>query len=238
MSRFAFRFFAVAAGLVLAWVVVNESGLRTLGKPAHARYSVRGIDVSHHQREIEWGSVAREGFDFVFMKATEGIDWVDPRFQQNWEGADAVGLARGAYHFFRFCRSGAEQAEHFLATVPDGPNMLPPVVDVEYTGNCGRSRNADTIREELSAFLDAIEDALGNTAIIYADSDAYRRVISGHFDDHPLWIPELSDLPDLADGRDWTFWQYSHKGSVDGISGDVDMNVFAGSRWTFDRLVD
>ncbi|MDX1438352.1 MAG: GH25 family lysozyme [Rubricoccaceae bacterium] len=237
MPRLSFRLAAFVVVTLMGWIVLTEAGFLAIGRPAHLRYSVRGLDVSHHQAEIDWAAVGQENLDFVFIKATEGADWVDTRFEENWDGAQRAGLARGAYHFFRFCGSGVEQAEHFLATVPNEPNLLPPAVDVEYTGNCGRNRSAEDIREELALFLDTVRNALGVRPVIYADSDAYRRIIAGHFPRHPLWIPELSDEPRLAGGRRWTFWQHDHRGEIEGIRGHADLNVFSGSRQTFRRLV-
>jgi len=238
VSRFAFRFAAFAALIVVVGALSAELGFLSFNRPAHLRYSVRGLDVSHHQDTIDWETVNNQDVDFAFIKATEGADWVDPRFEENWSGAESVGIARGAYHFFRFCKPGEEQAAHFLATVPPESNTLPPAVDVEYTGNCGRRNSTETIRNELETFIEIVSDAYGRTPFIYADSDAYRRIIAEHFEDVPLWIPTLGSKPDLDDDRDWTFWQHTARGEIAGIRGAVDLNVFAGSRWTFGRLVD
>ncbi len=238
MRRLAFRFFSVAALLILAGVLSAELGFFNLNRPAHLRYSIRGLDVSRHQDAIDWDVVGAENIDFAFIKATEGSDWVDPRFEENWTRAGEAGIARGAYHYFRFCKSGAEQAAHFLATAPPESGTLPPAVDVEYTGNCGRQRSGETIRTELEAFIDIVSNAHGRRPLIYADSDGYRRIVAGHFKDVPLWIPTIGELPDLNDGRDWTFWQHTDRGEVAGIRGPVDLDVFAGSRWSFRRLVD
>ena len=58
-----------------------------------------GIDVSAHQRAIDWQAVAADGIEFAYVKATEGGDFTDRRFADNWAAADAAGLDRGAYHF-------------------------------------------------------------------------------------------------------------------------------------------
>lgn len=238
MSKIGFRLFVFLLLVGVVGVLIVDGGYFPIGGPAHLRYAVRGVDVSRHQDTINWEAVGRNEVDFAFIKATEGIDWIDPRFEENWEGASNAGIERGAYHFFRFCRTGEEQAQHFLNTVPPQANTLPPAVDVEYTGNCGRRNSADHIRTELKAFIETISEAHGRAPFIYADSDAYRRIIAGHFEDVPLWIPTLGEEPDPPDGRDWTFWQYDHQGSVDGIDGHADLNVFAGSRWAFERFVD
>ncbi len=224
--------------LILAGVVSAELGFFPDSRPAHLRYAIHGLDVSHHQDAIDWADVSGDDVDFVYIKATEGSDWIDPRFEENWSGADQAGIARGAYHYFRFCRTGEEQATHFLATVPPQSSTLPPAVDVEYTGNCGRQRGPESIRAELKAFIDIVSDAYGRTPLIYADSDAYRRLVTGHFDDVPLWIPTLGEEPGLPDNRDWTFWQHNHQGEIAGITGHVDLNVFVGSRLSFARLAN
>jgi lysozyme len=93
---------------------------------------VQGIDVSHHQGPINWDEVAGDDVRFAWIKATEGGDWEDPRFDENWAGAGAAGVPRGAYHFFTLCRPAAEQAAWFLSVAPAGE--LPTAVDLEYGG--------------------------------------------------------------------------------------------------------
>jgi lysozyme len=87
---------------------------------------VIGVDVSNHQGDIDWPTLASSNVAFAYIKATEGGDFRDKRFQLNWEGAKRAGLARGAYRFFTQCRSGAEQAKAFIAAVPRDEGALPP----------------------------------------------------------------------------------------------------------------
>jgi len=62
--------------------------------------TTKGIDVSHFQGEIDWSTVKAAGIDFAFIKATDGVAEIDPRFVENWQGAGQANIARGAYHFF------------------------------------------------------------------------------------------------------------------------------------------
>ena len=95
---------------------------------------LQGVDVSHHQKQIEWDTVAAKGaLDFAFVKATEGHYWVDSLFCRNWEALRRVGLRRGAYHYFRPYGCGLDQAQHFLSTVEFHPGDLVPVLDIETT---------------------------------------------------------------------------------------------------------
>src|SRR5262245_20104351 len=118
---------AGAGGGVLAYPHIETARLWS---------DVIGVDVSNHQGYIDWPTLARTDVAFAYIKATEGGDFRDRRFQANWEGAKRAGLPRGAYHFFTQCRSGADQARNFIAAVPREEGALPPVVDLEHMGPC------------------------------------------------------------------------------------------------------
>ena len=90
-----------------------------------------GIDVSHFQGEVDWQAVA--GVRFAFIKATEGLADIDPRFRQNWQDSRAAGLLRGAYHFLHPNLDARQQAAHFLSVVNLDDDALPPALDVEVT---------------------------------------------------------------------------------------------------------
>ena len=188
------------------------------------KYEVHGIDVSHHQRHIEWDSVATTYVDFVFMKASEGVTFKDSLFQFNWANTKRVGLYRGAYHFFRPGYSGFEQADHFLAQVDLKPGDLAPVLDVEVMDDVPRVK----LLKEMYAWLYTIEARTGMKPIIYTNQKFYNRHLEGYFDDYPLWVARYnSRTPNLVGDKIWDFWQYGNKGRIKGIEGDVDFNVFA-----------
>jgi len=90
---------------------------------------VHGIDVSHYQAAINWDTIAVQEIDFVFMKATEGLELVDKRFAYNWHTTKKVRLKRGAYHFFHPTLSAIWQAKNFINTVDleygDLPSFIP-----------------------------------------------------------------------------------------------------------------
>ena len=191
------------------------------------RFPLRGIDVSHHQGEIDWERLAAADLRFAFIKATEGRDHLDTRFTENWEGADAIGLARGAYHFFTFCSPGGAQAEHFLQVVPPQPGTLPPAVDVEFAGNCRSWTTIDAIRAELRLFLARIEEAWGRAPLLYITAESEARIISGHFDAYPIWIRNVIWRPRSGEPA-WLFWQFTDDAELPGIGTPVDMNVYRG----------
>lgn len=222
------RWPVVVAAVLVAVVAVGWWGwFRWLpdhrpGLEAGERY---GVDVSNHQGEVDWEAVAADEIAFAYIKATEGGDFVDERFRRNWDGAGAAGLDRGAYHFFTLCRAGAEQAENFLRTVPSDPDALPPAVDLELAGNCSERPDRAWIERELGAFLERVEEATGRTVVLYVGADFEGRYRIRDELDRPIWHRRLLLRPDV-DG--WWIWQFHGTASVDGIAGDVDLNVMRG----------
>lgn len=185
-----------------------------------------GIDVSHFQGDVDWPAVKAAGKEFVFIKATEGDRYVDPRFQANWAGAKAAGLVRGAYHFFQPQKDAAAQAAHFLATVELEPGDLPPALDVEVT----ESVSARGIDRAAVTWLEQVEAACGATPILYSDLSFLEQYLGLGFGRYPLWLADYSETAPAAPApwTAWTFWQSSQSGRVTGITGAVDLDVFEG----------
>ncbi|WP_157217671.1 GH25 family lysozyme [Flavisphingomonas formosensis] len=195
-----------------------------LWHPTRAHFPIQGLDVSHHQGTIDWQRVRKAGADFAYIKASEDGDHRDSRFTQNWQGARAAGLRTGAYHFFTLCRSGAEQAANFAATVPAASDTLPPAIDLEFGGNCAARPSRAAFFRELAIALHGIEAHSGKRAILYVtdEFDAAYRVSAAI--PRPLWLRSLFAPPGYG-ARDWTIWQASNIHHVDGIEGWVDWNV-------------
>jgi lysozyme len=195
--------------------------------PAPEGDRLPGIDVSHWQGAVDWRRVADDGIVFAFIKATEGGDYTDPRFAANWAGAARAGVARGAYHFYRPQTDAAAQAQHFLRTVQLGAGDLPPVLDVEVTDG----RSAAEIAAGVRTWLETVERATGRRPILYTRAGFWNQV-GGGLGAYPLWVAHygVAEPAIPGDWDRWTFWQHSDAGRVDGVSGDVDLNWFAGGR--------
>jgi lysozyme len=215
--------FVSAALLLLVAAMILVPTLRDRWRPWGPTW-VQGIDVSHHQGEIHWPTVADDGVRFAWIKATEGGDWVDPRFAVNWQAAGEAGIPRGAYHFFTFCRPGAEQAANFLAAVPAGEGELPPAVDLEYGGNCDQRPDTASLGEELEAFMRAVERATGQRPVIYATGALVRDHIALLVGER-LWVRAIHHPLGMEAPVPAAVWQYSNIGRVDGIEGRVDRNA-------------
>lgn len=202
---------------------------------APLRYPVTGIDVSHHQGEIDWRRVAESGVAFAYIKATEGGESRDERFVENWEGAKVSGILRGAYHFFTLCRSGAEQAQNFIGVVPREPGALPPVVDAEHMGPCRHGKIIDDPMAELEAFIARVERHIGQRLVVYTTAEFEAAMLAGKLTQERFWARSLVLEPRFRQEQ-WLFWQYHNRGARPGITGPVDLNVFRGSRAELERL--
>lgn len=182
----------------------------------------RGIDVSHHQGDIDWTLVAGDRVEFAWIKATEGSTFTDPRFTTNREAARASGLRVGAYHYFSICRDGGPQAQHFLDVVGDisGRNNLPPAVDVELDPACTPTR--DELVSRVSDFIEAVEESTGRSVVVYAFPDLEKQYELTKALDRPTWVRRLGHKQPVGD---WLVWQKSQSASIAGIDGPVDLNL-------------
>lgn len=191
--------------------------------------TLRGIDISHYQGNIDWAKVAASN-SFAFIKATEGEKNHDPTFAKNWAGAQTAGLPVGAYHFFNPAQDAGIQAQHFcdaLDTV-EGPR-LPPVLDIEKTGGVSQT----LILAKVQKWMDLVEKHTGQRPILYTyTSFATSNRLAKKFSAYKLWVAQYGKLktPKLCGWSKWTFWQYTSSGKVPGISGNVDLDYFAGTR--------
>ena len=205
-------------------------------QPDAQAYPIQGIDVSHHQGPIRWPEVARGGISFAYIKATEGADYKDRRFLENWTNAAKAGVARGAYHFFSLCRPGLEQARNFIATVPSKAGDLPPAIDLEFGGNCSIRPAMVVVKASVATLVEQLQVAYKKTPILYVTRDfydAYGQALPEHA---RFWIRSIA-WPPAYGGRSWTLWQYHNRGRVLGVDGPVDRNVFNGSETEFRAFV-
>jgi len=225
------RAWIVGCGLAIAGGSVSL-GLAFLGvwTPWLAG-EIEGVDVSHHQGPIDWAALAADDVRFAYIKATEGGDFVDPRFVENWNAAAEAGLRRGAYHFFTLCRPGVDQARNFIATVPAASDALPPALDLEHMGPCTSLPRVPDPLVEVRGFLSEVESHFGVRPILYVTQefhDAYLGSIEGE----RFWIRSLFRRPGFR-RREWVLWQHHHRALRAGIEGVVDLNAFRGDEIQF-----
>ena len=192
--------------------------------------TIRGIDVSHYQGEIDWEKVADASLDgehvsFAFIKATEGKTILDEYFVYNFSSARKNGIIRGAYHVFSSKSTAQEQAEFFCNVVELKKRDLYPVLDIEGLG----TYTPDQLREGIIDWMNIVEKHFGVTPILYTSYKFKIDYLNGHeFDKYPYWIAHYY-VDKLKYKGQWDFWQHTDKGSIDGIEGDVDVDLFNGT---------
>ncbi|MGF6907151.1 GH25 family lysozyme [Fusobacterium sp. PH5-44] len=234
---FCFSIFLLLFSMTFGLLV--KKGIIWITTPFEILYTIKGVDVSSYQGEIDWEIIQEQDIYFAFIKATEGSTFNDRYFQKNWDNASKTNLRIGAYHFFSFDSSGKTQAENFIKTVKKVDNMLPPVVDIEFYKD--KSRNPPTKEETqviLNELLLELEKHYGMKPIIYSPRSTYKRYIKGNYDEYDIWIRNLIFFPYLTGRNPWTFWQYSNKKILKGYNGDekyIDMNFFNGNKKDFEK---
>lgn len=188
---------------------------------------VHGVDVSSHQGPIDWRALSNDDVRFAYIKATEGADFVDERFIVNWNAAREAGVLAGAYHYFTLCRPGAQQAAHFLRTLPaDRAGMLPPAVDLEQKEPCRNGPTMANVEIEVRAYLDAVQRALGVRPILYTTRDFHDAHLV-RMRGEVFWLRSLYTPPTFR-RREWVIWQHHNLGRKAGVPGPIDLNAFRG----------
>jgi lysozyme len=189
---------------------------------------VVGIDLSEYQGEVDWPAVnmIEEKFpiQFVFVRATVGNDRVDKAFGENWLGAKDKKMIRGAYHYYRPNENSLEQAALYIKTVRLHKGDLPPVLDIE---KLPENQSVARLKIGLRRWLEAVESHYKVKPIIYTGEKYYDDFLKEEFSDYLFWIANYNFYREKMK-EDWLFWQFTEKGSVPGIIGNVDVNIYNG----------
>jgi lysozyme len=195
------------------------------------KYKIKGLDVSHHQGKINWKEVNEQNnFRFVYIKATEGEDFIDNQFQTNWREAQKY-MVTGAYHFFSMESTGEAQAALFIKTVPKQEVSLPPVIDLEI----GLGYDHEKVKLQLHKMVELLKQYYGKNPILYVTYDTYNQYVKGDFAELELWLRDILKHPKL-DQRKWMLWQFNDRGKVHGISENVDINAFNAEEFDYAKF--
>lgn len=193
-------------------------------------YNVRGLDISHYQSDINWSLLRNarihdDPLSFVFIKATEGTTIFDENFNENFYQAKKNNILRGAYHFFVPDANAVKQAQFFLHQVHLEAGDLPPVLDVEILGR----QSPKQLRDNVKVWMKIVEKKYGVKPILYTGYKFKLTYLNDNeINEYPYWIAHYN-VDSLRYRGVWSFWQYTDRGQVNGITGDVDCNIFNGS---------
>ena len=187
---------------------------------------MQGIDVSRYQLGIDFKKVKEAGYKFCITKATQGTNWIDPYYYQNQRNARVVGILFGSYHFADG-GDATKEADHFIKAVGAMQEGELLVLDWEIN----YSNPADWCKK----FLDRCFEKTGVRPLLYTNearvkSINWNNVVSGNYG---LWIARYylntgykSPLVSPSSGQwpFWAIWQFTSRGKVPGIAGNVDLN--------------
>ena len=193
-----------------------------------------GIDVSEHNKAVDWHVMKNAGVQFAYIRAgyrgyTEGILHEDAYFRTNMEGAGNLGITTGVYFFSQAVsvEEAVEEAAFVLDLIKGYDISLPIVYDFEpYSPEMGaRTNNLSQMQrtENAIAFLETIKNA-GYEGMLYASAYTYMNLFNAYaLTDYPLWVAHYASLPDYP--YDFCMWQYSESGNANGIPAGIDLNI-------------
>lgn len=218
---------------------------------------VYGIDIARYQHEIgkrvypiDWQKLRIRSFgtkvarrvqgeigypvSFVYIKATQGETIRNKYYAADVAAARKRGVAVGAYHFFSTRVSGKAQARYFLKHAAPRKGDLPPVLDVEpYDSQIARMGGAKVMFREIKDWLDIVERATGTVPVLYVSQNFVNKYMSaapGLLAKYKVWIARYGEYKPYVR---LLYWQLSPEGRVDGIHGEVDINVYNGTHEQF-----
>lgn len=203
--------------------------------PSRQLYKIAGLDVSHHQKEIDWKKIDSKKYSFVYIKATEGGDFKDPLFQKNYQEAKKQGILVGGYHFWSFCRDRKDQIDNIINTIPHETGTLVPALDIESLKECDGVKIKDRLVDDLRYANETIKAAYGKAPIIYTTNEFAENHPEIFKFKNPLWMRSLIGPPMGYEKGNWSIWQFYSAGKVEGITGLADLNV-AKSRSAISKL--
>jgi len=195
--------------------------------------SVLGIDVSEWQENVDWEKVKAAGIEFVMIRvgwrgSEKGVLSEDVSARDHYAGASAAGLKVGAYFFSQAIspEEAVEEADFLLQTVKDWQLDMPLVYDWEYISADARTGNmdADTLTACAKAFCDRVAQAGYDPMVYFNTSQSFDLLHLGELTDYQFWLAQYRTTllyPYRVD-----MWQYTDAGSVPGIEGNVDINLY------------
>lgn len=193
----------------------------------------KGIDVSEWQGDIDFKKVKEDGIKVVYIRAGQGFSYEDEKFERNYKEAKKYALKIGVYHYVtaRNEEEAKRQARFFVSLISGKQIDCKLAMDFEHFPNLSKSK----INKIGVAFLEEVEKISGKKAVVYSDAYNASHTFEGDVTKYPLWIAQYGVENPENNGR-WKYWegfQYTSKGKVSGIRGNVDRDKF-----TKDILLD
>lgn len=172
------------------------------------RYLV-GADLSHHQGKIDWKKSDKDLLSYVFIKSSEGRNFKDCQFKNNWNGLKKVGILRGAYHVYRPEQSGKSQFLNITEIVPVDKGSLPVAIDLEALNHVS-DKDKKYIQKEIGIMIYLLKKHYGKDPILYLSNSSYDRFIKGKFNNKIwTWHYTKKSEPKKFGKKTWDIWQFA-----------------------------
>lgn len=189
---------------------------------------IYGLDVSQFQGSINWQDVKSSGKEFVLIRAAYSNTLTDPEFENNYMGAKKAGLKVGAWHFVVPTGNAIQQAQYFAHLIKGKDWDYLPCIDIETNPNSGQSATAwlNAYADELHSILGIYPGLYSNPAYLTREGIQKSNLYSVPY----LWIADWNSgtVPNIAGFDVWNIHQFSCTGHVNGISGNVCMDMLDG----------
>ncbi len=231
-----YRFYIDDNGNAVTGLHLIDGSLHYFNRNGLAASSL-GVDVSYHNKGINWEAVKAQGIDFAIIRLgyrgwETGILHPDTRFVQNLRGARAAGLKVGVYLYSTAINAGeaAAEASYALSMLNGFSLDLPVYLDTEQSGDYphGRADRLSKSRryEVITSFCRTIEEG-GYRAGVYSGQNFLKNHVAFHtISRYPVWLASYTvynRLPDFP--YDYDMWQFTDRGVVSGIRGIADLNA-------------
>lgn len=211
---------------LLIFCMINFLSDNVFAFPASSNVIYSGIDVSEYQGYIDYSRVKEAGVEVVYIRSSEGIDFVDPYFKINYNNAKANGLKVGFYHYVtsRSVEEAINEADYFVSVIEGTSPDCKLAMDFEYFGGLSNYE----VNQISQAFLSRVKEVSGKDVVIYSDAYNAIAVFDESLSIYPIWVADyFVDEPE-SNGK-WSTWvgfQYSDIGRIDGINANVDLDYF------------
>ena len=213
----------VGVGFGTWYFFIRPNSQQAIGiQPLPEGFASHGIDVSHHQGEIDWETLLEEmdtTISFVYCKVTEGTNFIDSEWKRNHSILSNSEMKHGGYHFFSPDVSAEKQAAHFLRHYSPKKSEMPPILDAEVEASSDKA-----LIDGMKVWLRIVKEKTGIRPVIYTSFSMYRDKMKGKFPGYQFWIASYNPDESRVQNPEIIHWQYSDCGNVPGIIGMVDLN--------------
>lgn len=216
--------------LLMLLVAISASVLHVSAISADADEVFPGIDVSVYQGDIDFEQVKSSGIEVVYIRAGYSFSVTDPKFEENYTNATKAGLKCGAYYFVtaRNTEQAYLQATRFAELISGKTFVARPAMDFEEFGSLGKNG----INIVGLAFMQKLRELTGIVPMLYTDAYNASETWDWNFAQFPLWVADYDAEEPYVTSNIWQSYagfQYSDRGEIPGIYGNVDLDRFTSS---------